>query len=401
MLSFFRQSFRQWARSGTRTGARPQPVRRLECEPLEDRLLPSLTGANFLVNTTKTRLQNQPSVASSLTTGCYVVVWTDHKATNDPNIKAQRYDAGGHKIGKEITVEGSRQIDHDPVVAMDAHGNFVVVWTRDFYASDTDLWAVRYRADGTRLSSPFRVATNYKAEFDPSVAMAGNGDFIVGYTLRFNGSDTDVYAKMFKANGTLARTISVAASTRPEGQSSVAATADGRFDIACTDSNNIILQRFSKYGVRLGSVAVAKTTRTERAPSVALDGNGNAVVAWQVQVGSNWNVQARRVSSSGVLGSVITVQATAAQETGPSVSIDPTTRRFVVAYQSVTGSTKAVKVTELSAAGSVVRTATMGTNLTGPAVAVGANHTYLVAANSILGNSLDPDGGIFGRRGLL
>ncbi len=348
-----------------------------------------------------TQRQNQASVASSPTAGRYVVAWTDHKAYKDSDIKAQRYDAAGHKIGKEITVDGSREIDHDPVVAMDAHGNFVVVWTRDFYGSDTDLWAARYRADGTRLGSSFRVATNYKAEFDPSVAMAGNGNFVVSYTLKFNASDTDVYAKMFKANGTLARTITVADSTRREGQSNVAATADGRFDIAYTDSNNIILQRFSKYGVRLGTVAVAKTTRTERAPSVAMDGSGNAVVAWQVQVGSNWNVQARRVSSTGALGSVITVQATAAQETAPSVAIDPTTRRFVVAYQSDTGSTKAVKVTELSAGGSVVRTATVGTNLTAPVVAVGASHTYLVAANSILGNSLDPDGGIFGRRGLL
>jgi len=71
--------------------------------------------------------------------------------------------------------------------------------------------------------------------------MAGNGNFVVSYTFQFNARDTDVHAKMFKANGTLARAITVADSTRREGQSRVAATADGRFAVASTDSNNILL----------------------------------------------------------------------------------------------------------------------------------------------------------------
>jgi len=43
MFSFFRQRFREWPRSGTRAGARRHPVRHLECDSPEDRLLLSLT----------------------------------------------------------------------------------------------------------------------------------------------------------------------------------------------------------------------------------------------------------------------------------------------------------------------------------------------------------------------
>ena len=65
MFSFFRQTFCQRARSGTRTGAQAPAVRRLECETLEDRTLLSLSGTQLLVNTTKLHPQNQPAVASS------------------------------------------------------------------------------------------------------------------------------------------------------------------------------------------------------------------------------------------------------------------------------------------------------------------------------------------------
>src|SRR5256885_6394015 len=41
MFSFVRQIFHLWARTGTSRGARPRPVRRLECEALEERTVRS------------------------------------------------------------------------------------------------------------------------------------------------------------------------------------------------------------------------------------------------------------------------------------------------------------------------------------------------------------------------
>src|SRR5437868_15138134 len=92
MFSFIRQSFCQWARSGTRAGAQAPPVRRLECEALEARNLLSLSSTQFLVNTTKLHPQNQAAVASS-PIGRSVVVWTDNKSSIDKDIKAQVYDS--------------------------------------------------------------------------------------------------------------------------------------------------------------------------------------------------------------------------------------------------------------------------------------------------------------------
>src|SRR5262245_41541581 len=132
-----------------------------------------------------------------------------------------------------------------------------------------------------------------------------------------------------------------------------------------------------------------------------MDRNGNAVVAWQVSSGSDWNIQARRVSSSGTLGSVLNLPVTAARETAPSVALDPSNGKFVVAYQADTSSTKSVKVTEVSARNSIVRTSTFGTGVTDVSASVNANHSYLVVVSSIGRTSLDPEGGIVRKLGQL
>src|SRR5581483_1993947 len=153
--------------------------------------------------------------------------------------------------------------------------------------TDHDIHGQRFFADGKKNGKEFTVVSSPKSEFDPSVAMAANGDFVVSYTLQFSKTDTDVKAVQYRANGSVVRTINVASSTQKEQTSSVTAAADGRFAIAFQANDNIFVSRYSKDGVRQGSapVAVANTARTERAPDVAMDNSGNLVVVWQELVG--------------------------------------------------------------------------------------------------------------------
>ena len=72
MFSFFRQRFREWPRSGTRAGARRHPVRHLECDSPEDRLLLSLTGAQLLANSLPAA---DHAVTASASNGSSVAVW--------------------------------------------------------------------------------------------------------------------------------------------------------------------------------------------------------------------------------------------------------------------------------------------------------------------------------------
>src|SRR5437588_12935132 len=117
MFSFFRHTFRQWTRSVSKPAAVPKPpVRRLQCESLEDRLVPSITSASSLVNSTRGATASQSATATS-SNGNSVVVWTETQGNNNGDIMAQRYDALGHKVGGEMLVAGSRNPQHNAAVA--------------------------------------------------------------------------------------------------------------------------------------------------------------------------------------------------------------------------------------------------------------------------------------------
>jgi hypothetical protein len=402
MFSFFRQGFRQWARSRTQRAKAPE--RKLHCEALEDRVLPSasVTSSDFLVNTQKHGVQDQPATASS-SNGSFVVVWTDFKrGAHEGNIKAQRFDAAGHRVGGEILVAGGRSPQHNPAVAMDAKGDFIVVWDYEYDPTDTDIHAALFHANGRRNGSEFGVAQSPQREYDPSVAMDARGDFVVSYTYQFSAGDSDIHANLYRANRTLVRTIEVAVTTRNETHSKAAMSADGRFAIAFVRSEDIFVERYSKNGNLLSTTKVAGGRNIQRAPSVAMDKKGNTFVVWQEQVNGNWNIYGRWLNSQGDLGRLLTIQATTAQETQPSVAVDPATDRSVVSYQSQTGSTKSVKVTELSAAGKTIKTMTVDSRLGDPSVSEsGKTHRFLVAAESLGAKGADTDGGIFAKFGIL
>ena len=170
----------------------------------------------------------------------------EQESSANHNVKAQLFDAYGHRIGGEIAVAPGRENQYHPVVAMDARGNFVVAWTLEYSLTDTDVMAARFSANGAELGAgEFAVANSWKKEYDPSVAMAADGHFVVTYTYQFASDDTDVYAAMFRPDGTLTRHLFVAYSSQFEGQSSVAAAPDGRFDVAYIKSGDVYLQRYT------------------------------------------------------------------------------------------------------------------------------------------------------------
>jgi hypothetical protein len=333
--------------------------------------------------------------------GRSVVVWTDTRSSLDSDIKAQLFDSLGRKVGAEITIATGREKQHSPSVAMDSRGNFVVAWTMDFSSTDKDVWAARFDSAGRRIGSPFAVAKYYKSEYDPDVAMASNGEFVISYTYQFSSSDTDVFVKKYSASGTLVRTIDVASTASAEGQASVAAAPDGRFSVAYVYQNDVYLQRYDRYGNRQATLKVANTTRTEHAPDVALDKLNNAVVAFHVGIGTNVNVQARTITASNQMGAYLNVAATSLVEGNPSVAINPVNRNFIVAYQANSGTTTYVRATEMTSTGRLIRNYTVATGLNSPSVTVGVNSVFLIAAHSRVRRGADPDGGVFGRLGKL
>ena len=136
----------------------------------------------FTVNSTSSGQQINPAVAWNVSEA-FVVVWQDDSNLNGLHqIKARVFEADGTERIAQFTVNVAASGEQtDPDVAMDANGNFVVVWEDD---TDNDgLYQVHARgfnADGLERWSQFTVNVEGAGQqTDPAIAMNPSGDFLI------------------------------------------------------------------------------------------------------------------------------------------------------------------------------------------------------------------------------
>jgi hypothetical protein len=244
MFSFFQQTFRAWARSGTRAGA-PEIRRRPQCEALEDRTLLSLTGAQLFAAGLPTA---DHAVLASSPGGRSVVAWTTQNSPTNHDVKAQVFDSAGHKIGGVLTVAGGPQNQFSPAVAVNAKGDFVVAWVSGSPTANEDVHAALFRADRSRVRNT-TVADTPLREYDPSVGIDARDDFAVSYTVQVKGSNTDVKTVLFNPAAMPVRSINVAATSAPEGHSHVAMNPDGSFAVSYASNGSTFVKHYTRAGL--------------------------------------------------------------------------------------------------------------------------------------------------------
>ncbi|MEZ0373762.1 MAG: hypothetical protein ACAI44_32020, partial [Candidatus Sericytochromatia bacterium] len=272
-------------------------------------------GNDFVINSYTTSRQYNADVAMDAD-GDFVVTWLSYGQDGSREaISAQRFASDGSPLGSEFSVNTyTTDFQEQPAVAMDADGDFVIVWQS--YTQDTDRYGVfaqRYSSSGSPVGSEFQVNpyTTQNQE-RPDVAMDDAGDFVI--TWQSNNQDGDnrgVYAQLYAANGAILRSeFQVNTySTNFQGFPSVAMAADGDFvitwqsDYQDGDFQGVFAQRFTSTGSRaLSEFQVnAVTTGGQQSPKVAMDDAGDFVVTWRdfSNDGNNSGVFARRFSSNG------------------------------------------------------------------------------------------------------
>ena len=383
-----------------------RPVRHIKRKPaietLEGRQLMSL-GAEFLVSVPTPAAQVQSANASS-TNGSSVVVWTDFSHGN-AQISGQLFNSRGGKVGPVMDLASAAGLnDEQPSVAMDAHGDFVVSWTQFFPNGHSDVLAQKFNAAGATVGGVVPVAVGTFAQTFSSVAMDAKGDFVVSYTRDTNNTNPNIFAKLYNTNDQLQNVVTVAGGLVDANLSSVAMSPDGRFDVAyqLQLSNTQVVVLASRYtasgGVLPGLFEASGTLNVS--PKIAMDNQGNAVIAYQTWNGSNWGIAADRLSNTGVVGNKINVGSTFAHEDiSPSVALEGNAGAFVVAYDSdAIGNLGAgVNVSEVNSSNVVIDTFSAGQLRFAPAISINAQNEFLVTYNGEAGN----DQFIAGRRGLL
>lgn len=248
------------------------------------------------VNTTKAQNQVDPAVAMDAD-GDYVVVWTsDNQDGSGKGIFAQRYDETGAKVGTEFRVNTTTAGDQvRSAVAMDATGDFVVTWASNNQDGDKyGVYAQRFNSAGVAQGSEFLVNVTTTGQQDqPQIAMDSNGDFVIVWKSDSGGTSNDIYARRFNSTG-------------------VAQSGEFRVNTSVTD--------------------------TQDQPTIAMDGSGDFIVAWKTNSkidGSGKGVFAQRYDSAGVAqGGEFQVNMTSTGDQDKPTAAMNSVGDFVIAWKS-------------------------------------------------------------------
>ncbi len=298
--------------------------------------------------------QEQPDIAID-NSGNYVIVWEGEGNGDDYGVFGQRYNFLGATQGSEFRVNTYTANDQDSQsVAMDNSGNFVVVWESSSQdGNDNEVYAQRYNSSGLAAGSEFRVNTYVtKNQNNPSVAMDDNGNFVVVWeSFSQDGDYFGIFGQRYNSSGLAVGSEFKINSYTTDAQvyPSVAMDSNGNFVVAWQDGYynydteigyyGIYAQRYNSSGIPQGSEFSVNTTTegSQEDSDLAMDSNGNFVITWdsESQDGSSWGVYAQRFDSAGNMqGSEFLVNTyTNGDQSVPSIGMD-SNGDFVIAWDS-------------------------------------------------------------------
>lgn len=130
---------------------------------------------------------------TALTGGGFVAVWTDDEGDGAGNegIKARIYDNSGAPLGIAFSVNTSTTGgQNEPGITALPDGGFVIVWDDD---NTNQVRGQRYDAAGNKVGTEFLAGTGNPT--DPKIALLGDGRFIVPF--QEQTGDDDAIATIF------------------------------------------------------------------------------------------------------------------------------------------------------------------------------------------------------------
>ncbi|MEM1179556.1 MAG: hypothetical protein AAGM22_14505 [Acidobacteriota bacterium] len=390
--------------------------------------------ADVQVNTFTTSSQYSPAVATDAD-GDFIVVWaslgSDGTDSDGFSIQGQRFSADGSPAGAQFQVNAyTSGSQRSPEVSIDADGDAVVVWESDISpggdSSNSSIQGQRYASDGSPVASQFQVNTYTSGpQQSPAVAVDADRDFVVTWTSQnAGGSDSSSYSiqgQRYASDGSaIAAEFQVNTYTSGEQtSSSVGMDSDGDFVVAWrsatstgadTSADSVQARRFASDGSAVAGQFEVNgfTTGVQTSPSVAVDADGDFVIAW-MSAGSAgtdsdaYSVQGQRYASDGTAaGSQFQANTyTTSLQFDPSVAMDAG-GGFVITWNSsgsagTDTSGPSIQLQRYASDGSTVAAEFQVNNVTSgfqdsPQIAVDADGDFVVVWTSSSSSGTDSSG---------
>ncbi len=197
----------------------------------------------------------------------------------------------------------------NPAMAMDANGNFVVVWSSYLQDGNSNgIFSQRFDPNCTPIGNEFQVNTTTTGnQTEPSVAKNDAGNFIV--TWQGPGADDDdIFIQRFDPNG-LSLGDELLVNSFVQGKQrypKVAINRDGAFAVVWESEKpeagtTVVSYRlFDVNGLAVGEEFEANLLANCRYPDIAMDPNRNFAVVWMEDGSSNNLIMVRLYNADGI-----------------------------------------------------------------------------------------------------
>lgn len=224
--------------------------------------------------------------------GSSVIAWTDRRNGNS-DIYYQRYNSRGRTQGINIKAndDSSSAGQGSPTIAMDGGGNFVIAWA-DYRNGTSDIYYQQYNSDGVAQGSNRKANDDAGSEYQsyPTIAIDGEGNFVIAWA-DYRNSNPDIYFQRYNSSG-ISLGINIKANddagSAAQDTPTIAMDGEGNFVIAWTDSRNgnwdIYNQLYNSSGTVQGKNIKANDdvgSYNQLNPTIAIDSGGNFITVWE------------------------------------------------------------------------------------------------------------------------
>lgn len=280
--------------------------------------------------------QHGPKIISDGSGGAFLV-WYDQRAGNY-DIYAQRVSAIGGLVGiaDGVAVCTSGTDQTNPDICTDGAGGAIIVWQDSRSTTDVDIWvqrmspavAIRWPVDGVVMNNN----VGYD-QINPKLVSDGVGGALMTWEDFRTGLTSDIYAQRVDSTGVVAtgwNVNGVAVCVSAFNQSNPTIISDGNHGAIITwmdkrDSSTNV-NTYDVYASRITGVfalpwtangaPICTADSTQLNPTVASDGSGGAIIAWQDKRSGNYDIYASQIGQNGVTE----VQSVAAAPAGFTLS---------------------------------------------------------------------------------
>jgi hypothetical protein len=277
--------------------------------------------------------------------GNFVITWADFRNSND-DIYYQRYNIGGIVVGvnKKANDDVGSESQYSPTISIDGIGNFVIAWA-DHRNLSGDIYFQQFTNTGVTQGVNTKANDDYKAtnQLSPAIAMDADGNFVIVWEDTRNGN-YDIYFQRYNNDG-VTQGINIKANDDAlnaiQESAAISMDGNGNFVIVWRDKRNgnydIYFQMYNSNGVGVGINTKANDdalNAIQESAAISMDGNGNFVIVWRDNRNYNYDIYYQRYDSSGVaIGTNIKANDDAGNESqhNPTISIDAS-GNFVIAW---------------------------------------------------------------------